>query len=61
MHFSSTDLPVPEPPITTIDSPGRDLEVDALQHLLGSEGLGDAAQRDLRGAHQSAKKASVMK
>src|SRR6188508_1830233 len=21
MHFSSTDLPVPEPPITTIDSP----------------------------------------
>jgi hypothetical protein len=22
MHFSSTDLPVPEPPMTTIDSPG---------------------------------------
>ncbi len=30
MHFSSTDLPVPEPPITTSDSPARDVEVDAV-------------------------------
>jgi hypothetical protein len=29
----------------------RDVEVDAAQHLLRSEGLGDAAQRDLRGSH----------
>jgi hypothetical protein len=43
MHFSSTDLPVPEPPITTIIT-RRDVEVDAAQHPLGP-GLWDAAQR----------------
>src|SRR6266850_2041849 len=35
----------------------RHVEVDALQHFLGPERLGDAAQRDLRGNHQRAKKA----
>ena len=39
MHFSSTDLPVPEPPMTTSDSPGVDVEVDAVEHLLGAEGF----------------------
>src|SRR5262249_14851122 len=38
----------------------RHLEIDALQHFLGPEGLVDAAERDL-GSHQRAKKASVMK
>ena len=40
---------------------GRDVEVDAAQHLLGAEGLVDAAQRDLGRASSRAKKASVMK
>ena len=39
----------------------RHVEIDAAQHLLGPEGFGDAAQRDLGGGHQRAKKASVMK
>ena len=47
MHFSSTDLPVPEPPITTTDSPSADVEIDAVQHLLGAEALVQVADADL--------------
>ena len=39
---------------------GLDVEVDAAQHLLGAERLGDAGELDLAG-HQIEKKASVMK
>ena len=46
-HLISTDLPVPEPPITTSDWPAGEVEVDALQHLLGAEALGQAADGDL--------------
>ena len=48
-HLISTDLPVPEPPMTTSDCPAGEIEVDALQHLLGAEALGQAADRDLGG------------
>ena len=47
MHFSSTDLPVPEPPITTTDSAAADVEVDAVQHALGTEALVQVADPDL--------------
>ena len=65
MHFSSTDLPVPEPPITTIDSPGATSRSIPCNTFLGpkalvtprNEILGDA----MGGAGQRAKKASVMK
>ena len=40
MHFSSTDLPVPEPPITTMEVPGITSMIDAVQHLLVAEALG---------------------
>ena len=46
MHLSITDLPVPEPPMTTSDSPGVDVEVDAVEHDLAAEALLDAAQFD---------------
>ena len=36
-HFSSTDLPVPEPPITTSDFALADVEVDAVEHPLRAE------------------------
>jgi hypothetical protein len=45
MHLISTDLPVPEPPMTTRISPAwRTVEVDAVEHVLGPEGLFDAAR-----------------
>ena len=34
MHFSSTDLPEPEPPITTMEVRGMHVEVDAVEHEL---------------------------
>ena len=58
MHFSVTDLPVPEPPMMTRLSPGIDLQRDAGEHRLGAEALrrrGARSAGDLR--HQ--KKASV--
>ena len=48
MHFSSTDLPEPEPPITTIEVLGHDVEVDAVQHELLAEALAEVAEADLR-------------
>ena len=50
MHFSSTDLPVPEPPITTTDLALADVEVEAVQHPLGAEALVQAADPDLGGS-----------
>ena len=49
MHLISTDLPVPEPPITTSDWPAGTSRSTPLQHLLGAEALGQAADRDLGG------------
>ena len=48
MHFSVTDLPVPEPPMMTRLSPGITLSVDAGEHLLAAEGLADVAELDAR-------------
>ena len=48
MHFSSTDLPVPEPPMTTSDLAGAHVEVDAVAAPASApKRLRDAAQRDL--------------
>ena len=63
MHFSVTDLPVPEPPMIDEALAGHHREGDAVEHLLGAEGLADVAELDPRRrrrrsvAHQ--KKASV--
>ena len=46
-HLIVTDLPVPEPPMTTSDSPALDREIDAVQHDLGAEAFLHAAQFDL--------------
>ena len=47
MHLSSTDLPVPEPPITTSDSPLGDVEIDAVQHAAWRQSLVQVADADL--------------
>ena len=39
MHFSSTDLPVPDPPITTIDSPGATSSSMPCSTFLGPKAL----------------------
>ena len=39
MHFSITDFPVPEPPMTTSEWPLGTDEVDAVQHMLRPEAL----------------------
>ena len=39
MHFSITDLPVPEPPMTTSERPLATARFDAVQHVLGAEGF----------------------
>ena len=46
-HLIVTDLPVPEPPMTTSDSPGSIVEIDAVEHDLRPEAFLDAAQFDL--------------
>ena len=46
MHFSITDLPVPEPPMTTSEWPFGTDSVDAVQHMLRPEAL--AARRRVR-------------
>ena len=43
MMLSSVDLPQPDGPTSTVNSPGLDLEVDALQHLDRAEALVDVA------------------
>ena len=48
MHLSSTDLPVPEPPITTTDSALPTSRSSAVQHALGAEALVQVADADLR-------------
>ena len=48
MHFRSTDLPEPEPPITTIEVLGQDVEVDTVQHELLAEAFAQVAEADLR-------------
>ena len=50
MHLISTDLPTPEPPITTRLSPGADLEVDAVEHEIVAKGLVQSAHADFRSA-----------
>ena len=47
MHFNNTDLPEPEPPITTSDVRGMTSKVDAIQHDLVAETFANAAQADL--------------
>ena len=44
-----TDLPVPEPPMTTSELALLDGQIDAVQHHFRAEALLDAAQLDLRG------------
>ena len=44
MQRSSVVLPLPEGPMTVTTSPRGDVEVDRLQHLVGAEGLRQAAQ-----------------
>ena len=39
MHFSSTDLPVPEPPMITMTVPEAMRQVHPAQHLVGAESL----------------------
>ena len=46
MHLMVTDLPVPEPPMITVEDCLLDREIDAVQHHLGAEALLDAAQFD---------------
>ena len=46
MHFSSTDLPVPDPPMMTIDVARGDRQVHPLQHPVGAEGFMDALKLD---------------
>ena len=46
-HLIITDLPVPDPPITTSEFGRADLEIDAVEHDLVAEALLDAAKLDL--------------
>jgi hypothetical protein len=48
MHFSITDLPVPEPPMTTTDSPSAMSRVEAVEDVLAAERLVHAAHADFR-------------
>ena len=47
MHLSITDLPVPEPPMTTSERPRSTGEIDAVEHRLRPEGLADVAELDM--------------
>ena len=47
MHFTSTDLPEPEPPMMTTLSLLADVEIDTVEHDLPPEGLLEAADGDL--------------
>ena len=47
MHLIITDLPVPDPPMTTSERPLRHREVDAVQHVLRPEGLADIVEHDM--------------
>ena len=44
---SSVDLPQPEGPTKTTNSPSLDAEVDAVDHLGGAEALDDLAELEL--------------
>jgi hypothetical protein len=65
MHFSSTDLPVPEPPITTIDSPGATSSSMPCSTFFWPNALvtprSEILGETMRRTDQRAKKASVMK
>ncbi len=44
MHFSSTDFPVPDPPMITMLWPVAMRQVDPAQDAVRAEGLVDAAE-----------------
>ena len=47
MHFSSTDLPVPDPPMITMLCPDGMVRFTPLQHAVRAEGLVDVREASI--------------